>query len=95
VPACGLVGGVGVGQSGRAVAVAYGGAGVGGPRTDAVDGADNALYCVAVIGGTVVVAASVPAMSASAGLVGGVGVGQSGRAVVVAYVGEWTKNRRS
>jgi hypothetical protein len=55
-----------------------------GPRTDAVDRADNASLRGAVLGGTVGCAASVPAMSTSAGLVGGVGVGQSGRAVVVA-----------
>jgi hypothetical protein len=52
----------GVGQSGRADVVACGGADVGGPRTQASPGAATALYCVAVLGGTIIVAASVPAI---------------------------------
>jgi hypothetical protein len=76
----GLVGGVGVGQSGRAVVVAIRDAGVGGPSTDAVKGADNAGFRGAVLGGTVGAGAS----AASVNFLVGDGVGQSGCAFAVA-----------
>jgi hypothetical protein len=70
----GLVGSDGVDLNGCAAAATSRAAGIGGPRTGAIDRAGAALYRVAVPGLTVVGGA----VAASAGLAGSDGVGLSG-----------------